>query len=150
MTSVTSSAIIEKDNKCRLVEAAGQRNGNMLVICFSCLQNTAQSVDGSIAYASPATANPLKTDSGIALHNVPSRPFYHLQPQIVAFSVPLPQLQHRLPVHLLFSGAHGQSSGGTQHHEPPSASHRQLSGPAAPGGTGTLFPRSEGHAQEPV
>lgn len=66
------------------------------------------------------------------------------------FSLPPPQLQHCLPVYLLLSRAHSQSSGGTQHHEPPSAPDHELSGPAPPGGTGALFPGTEGRTQEPL
>lgn len=66
------------------------------------------------------------------------------------FSLPPPQLQHCLPVYLLLSRAHSQSSGGTQHHEPPSAPDHKLSGPAPPGGAGALFPGTEGRTQEPL
>lgn len=65
------------------------------------------------------------------------------------FFFPPPQLQHCLPMYLLFSRAHGQSSGGTQHHEPPPAPHHKLSGPAPPGCPGALFPWTEGCTQEP-
>lgn len=66
------------------------------------------------------------------------------------FSLPPPQLQHCLPVYLLLSRAHSQSSGGTQHHEPTSAPDHKLSGPAPPGGAGALFPGTEGRTQEPL
>lgn len=62
---------------------------------------------------------------------------------------PLPQLQHCLPVYLLLSRAHSQSSGGTQHREPPPAPHHKLSGPAPPGSPGALFNWTEGCTQEP-
>lgn len=67
---------------------------------------------------------------------------------IADFFLP-PQLQHCLPVYLLLSRAHGQSSGGTQNHEPPSAPHHKLSRPAPPGCPRTLFPWTEGCTQEP-
>lgn len=65
------------------------------------------------------------------------------------FFFPPPQLQHCLPVYLLLSRAHSQSSGGTQHHESPPAPHHKLSRPAPPGCPGALFPWSEGCTQEP-
>lgn len=59
------------------------------------------------------------------------------------------QLQHCLPVYLLLSRAHSQSSGGTQYREPPPASHHKLSRPTPPGCPGALIPWTEGRTQEP-
>ena len=62
---------------------------------------------------------------------------------------PPSQLQHCLPVHLLLSRAHSQSSGGTQHREPPPAPHHKLSRPAPSGCPGALLNWTKRCTQEP-
>lgn len=75
--------------------------------------------------------------------------FYHLTLMSLFFPFFAPQLQHCLPVHLLLSRAHGQSSRGPQHHEPPPAPHHKFSRPAPHGSTGALCAWTEGCTQEP-
>lgn len=69
--------------------------------------------------------------------------------ELTQIFLPLLQLQHCLPVHLLLSGAHSQSPEGPGHHEPSPAAHRLPGRPAPSGCPATLFCRAKGCSQEP-